>query len=115
MARRRSSRRPAPAVAFHLLHARCGSRIRQQHVCPTCHEVVVRAGLVRGYEFAKGQYVRVTNDELKALKDYRQQVRRLVDEKIAAKEITVAPVERRQVIDLMGALRRKIESRRGSA
>ena len=54
-------------VSFNLLHAKCGSRIRQQQVCPTCNEVVDRAGLVRGYEFAKDQYVRLTEEELKAL------------------------------------------------
>lgn len=54
-------------VSFNLLHAKCGSRIRQQQVCPTCNEVADRAGLVRGYEFAKDQYARLTDEELKAL------------------------------------------------
>src|SRR5262245_11007234 len=55
------------AVSFNLLHAKCGSRIRQQTFCPTCNEVVERSALVRGYEFAKDQYARVTDDELKAV------------------------------------------------
>ncbi|MBI4561579.1 MAG: Ku protein [Candidatus Rokubacteria bacterium] len=55
------------SVAFHLLHAKCGTRIKQQQVCPTCNEVVDRTGLVRGYEFAKDQYVRLTEEELKSL------------------------------------------------
>src|SRR2546422_4126762 len=55
------------SVSFNLLHAKCGSRIKQQTFCPVCNEVVDRASLVRGYEFAKDQYVRVTDDELKAL------------------------------------------------
>jgi DNA end-binding protein Ku len=54
-------------VSFNLLHAKCGSRIRQQTFCPQCNETVERAGLVRGYEFTKDQYVRVTDEELKAL------------------------------------------------
>jgi DNA end-binding protein Ku len=54
-------------VSFNLLHARCGSRIKQQQVCPVCNVVVERGELVRGYEFAKDQYVRFTDDELKAL------------------------------------------------
>ena len=29
--------------SFNLLHAKCGTRIRQQRVCPTCNEVVERA------------------------------------------------------------------------
>jgi DNA end-binding protein Ku len=55
------------APSFHLLHAKCGNRIRQQRVCPIDNEVVERDQLVKGYEFAKDQYVRVTDDELKAL------------------------------------------------
>ncbi len=54
-------------VSYNLLHAKCGSRIKQQQVCATCNEVVDRTGLVRGYEFAKDQYVRVTEEELKSL------------------------------------------------
>lgn len=54
-------------VSFNLLHARCGSRVRQQLFCPQCNEVVERSALVRGYEFAKDQYVRVSDEELKAL------------------------------------------------
>ncbi len=54
-------------VAFHLLHAKCGHRIRQQMLCPVDHEVVERSGLVKGYEFAKDQYVHVTDEELTAL------------------------------------------------
>ena len=54
-------------VAFHLLHAKCGSRIKQQQVCPTCNEVMDRTGLVRGYEFVKDQYVRFAEEELKSL------------------------------------------------
>jgi non-homologous end joining protein Ku len=43
-------------VAFHLLHATCGHRIRQQLVCPVEHAVVERGELVKGYEVAKDQY-----------------------------------------------------------
>ncbi len=55
------------SVAFHLLHGVCGSRIRQQSFCPRCNRTVERSELVRGYEFAKDQYVRLTDEELKAL------------------------------------------------
>ncbi len=54
-------------VSFNLLHAKCGNRIKQQQVCPVCNEVLDRASLVKGYEFAKGQYVRLTDEELKSL------------------------------------------------
>ena len=55
------------SVSFNLLHAKCGSRIKLQNFCPVCNEVVDRAALVRGYEFAKDQYVRVSDEELKGL------------------------------------------------
>ena len=53
--------------SFNLLHAKCGSRIKQQRFCPVCKEVVEREELVKGYEFEKNQYVRLSDDELKAL------------------------------------------------
>jgi len=54
-------------VSFNQLHPKCGGRVRQQLICPTCNEVVERSALVKGYEFAKDQYVQFTEDELKAL------------------------------------------------
>ena len=54
-------------VSFNQLHQKCGGRIRQQQICPTCNEVVERTALVKGYEFAKDQYVQFTEDELRAL------------------------------------------------
>ena len=51
-------------VSFNLLHAKCGSRIKQQILCPVCNEVVERSSIVKGYEFSKDQYVRFTEDEL---------------------------------------------------
>ena len=54
-------------VSFNLLHAKCGSRIRQQTYCPVCKEVVDRTALVKGYEVQKDEYVRFTDEELKGL------------------------------------------------
>src|ERR687892_2828133 len=55
------------SISFNLLHAKCGNRIRQQRFCPVCNEVVEREEFVRGYEFAKDQYVRFKDEELEAL------------------------------------------------
>jgi DNA end-binding protein Ku len=55
------------SVSFNQIHPKCGGRIRQQLLCPTCNEVVERSTLVKGYEFAKDQYVQFTEDELKGL------------------------------------------------
>src|SRR5262245_65094546 len=54
-------------VAFHLLHSTCGNRINYQAYCSVCEQVVDRRDLVKAYEFGKGQYVRITDDELEAL------------------------------------------------
>jgi DNA end-binding protein Ku len=54
-------------IAFNQIHPKCGGRIRQQLICPTCNEVVERTALVKGYEFAKDQYVQFTDEELKTL------------------------------------------------
>jgi DNA end-binding protein Ku len=53
-------------IAFHLLHARCGSRIQMRLECPI-HGIVLREETVRGYEIAKDEYVRFEPEELKAL------------------------------------------------
>lgn len=57
----------AKTVSFHQLHEVCGSRIKMQLYCPTCERVVERSELVKGYEYAKNQYVRFAPEELKAL------------------------------------------------
>jgi DNA end-binding protein Ku len=61
-------------VSFNQLHSVCGSRIRQQIFCPKCNRTVERAELVRGYEFAKDQYVQVKDEELKALEGEASQI-----------------------------------------
>jgi DNA end-binding protein Ku len=53
-------------VAFHLLHAKCGSRIQMRLECPI-HGPVPREETVRGFETSKDEYVRFEPDELKAL------------------------------------------------
>jgi DNA end-binding protein Ku len=55
------------APSFHLVHAECGGRIRQQIYCPTCDRVVERSELIRGYEVSKGEYVTFTAEELQTL------------------------------------------------
>src|SRR5688572_12121505 len=61
-------------VSFHLLHAKCGSRIKQQQFCPACNQAIDRSSLVRGYEFTKDQYVRFTEEELKSLEGENSKV-----------------------------------------
>ena len=55
------------SLSFNMLHEPCRSRIKQQLFCPTCECVVERSEIVKGYQFAKDQYVLFADDELKAL------------------------------------------------
>jgi DNA end-binding protein Ku len=53
-----------------MLHRKCGTRLKQQYVCPKDNnEVVTRDDTSKGYEFAKDQYVILSPEELKALEE----------------------------------------------
>jgi DNA end-binding protein Ku len=54
-------------ISFNMLHKDCGSRLKQQYVCLKDGQVVERDDIVKGYEFAKDQYVAFTPEEIKAL------------------------------------------------
>jgi len=55
--------------SFNLLHRGCGSRLKQQYLCAREGVVVERADMVKGYEFAKDQYVTFTQEELKEMEE----------------------------------------------
>jgi DNA end-binding protein Ku len=57
------------AISFNMLHKADGSRLKQQYVCVQEGVVVERDDIVKGYEFAKDQYVIFTPEELKALEE----------------------------------------------
>ena len=52
-----------------MLHKKCGTRLKQQYICPKDNEIVGRDETVKGYEFAKDQYVIFSAEELKALEE----------------------------------------------
>lgn len=54
-------------IHFNQLHAPCGSRIKQQRVCPVCKREVQYEELVKGYEIGKDEYVRIDPAELDQL------------------------------------------------
>ncbi len=64
-----SSGESSTGVHFNMLHTKCGSRLKQQYVCSKEETPVSRDEITKGYEFAKGQYVMFTNEELKALQE----------------------------------------------
>ncbi len=64
-----SAAQPASSISFNMVHKTCGSRLKQQYVCPKENVTVERAEMGKGYEFAKGQYVLFTDEELKAIEE----------------------------------------------
>src|SRR5690349_24435797 len=54
-------------IGFHMLHKKCGTRIKMQFYCPTDKEIVTRRDTVKGYEHAKDQFVRFEEDEIRKL------------------------------------------------
>ena len=51
-------------IGFNLLHASCLNRIQMKIYCPYHDEVIPRSETVRGYEYAKGKYVVVSEEDL---------------------------------------------------
>lgn len=54
-------------ISFNMLHRDDHERVKQQLYCPRDERVVERSEIVKGYQFAKDQYVLFADDELKAL------------------------------------------------
>jgi len=77
------------AITFHLLHDRCGSRVQYRSFCPTCGVAVTRDELVRGFEFAKDEYVRFTEEEVKRIEE---QPGRVIDVQEFVPRASVDPV-----------------------
>jgi DNA end-binding protein Ku len=61
----------AKSVSFNMLHKACGSRLKQQLLCPVENVVVERSDTIRGFEYARDQYVKFTDEELKSMEAAR--------------------------------------------
>jgi len=56
-------------ISFNLLRQKDGSRVKQQYIAVNDGKPVERSEMVKGYEFAKDQYVMFSAEELKTLED----------------------------------------------
>jgi len=54
-------------IRFHLLHAKDGTRLKQVRWCPTDEAEVPWSETARGYEYTKGQYVVLTDQDFENL------------------------------------------------
>jgi len=55
-------------VSFRQLHRKCHTPIQLKKWCPHCKEEVASGDIVKGYESAKGQYVLVTEEDIKKVR-----------------------------------------------
>jgi DNA end-binding protein Ku len=67
------------SVSFNMLHKTCGGRLKQQLLCPVDNVIVERSDTIRGFEYARDQYVKFTDDELKSLEAARTDSLELVE------------------------------------
>ena len=58
----------AATLSFNQLHAECQTRIQQKRWCPHCDREVPNSELVKGYEFEKGRYVVVSDDDIQKVR-----------------------------------------------
>src|SRR5207245_5055591 len=58
----------AATLGFNQLHAECQTRIQQKRWCPTCAKEVPNTDIVKGYEFEKGRYVVVGEEDIEKVR-----------------------------------------------
>ena len=58
----------AASVSFNQLHAECLTRIQQKKWCPKHDREVTNAEIVKGYEFEKGRYVVVSEEDIEKVR-----------------------------------------------
>jgi len=54
----------AATISFNQLHGECQTRIQQKRWCPKCEREVPLSDIVKGYEFEKGRYVIMDEEDL---------------------------------------------------
>jgi DNA end-binding protein Ku len=54
-------------INLHQIHKECHTRLRQPPYCPKHQRSVDRSEVVKGYEYEKGHYILIENEELKKI------------------------------------------------
>jgi DNA end-binding protein Ku len=79
----------AATISFNQLHAECQTRIQQKRWCPKCEREVPMSEIAKGYEFEKGRYVIVTEDDISKV---RPESTRVIDLVQFADATSIDPV-----------------------
>lgn len=65
-------------ISFNQLHNECRTRIKQKRWCETCDTEVAHADIVKGYEFEKGRWVVVDDEDIAKVRTESTKVINLV-------------------------------------
>jgi len=68
----------AATLSFNQLHRECQTRIQQKRWCPHCETEVANTDLTKGFEFEKGRYVVVSDEDLAKVRTESTRVINLV-------------------------------------
>src|SRR5215212_3379277 len=58
----------AATLSFNQLHGECRTRIQQKRWCPQCEREVPNTDIVKGFEFEKGRYVVVEDEDIEKVR-----------------------------------------------
>ena len=76
-------------ISFNQLHGECRTRIQQKRWCPQCDREVPNSEIVKGYEFEKGHYVVLTDEDFDKV---RPESTRVIDLVQFADESAIDPI-----------------------
>ena len=79
----------AATIAFNQLHGECRTRIQQKRWCPRCNREVAGSEIVKGYEFDKGRYVVLSDEDFDKV---RPESTRVIDLVQFADESAIDPM-----------------------
>jgi DNA end-binding protein Ku len=77
------------SISFNQLHGECRTRIQQKRWCPQCNREVPNSEIVKGYEFEKGRYVVLSEDDFDKV---RPESTRVIDLVQFADESAIDPM-----------------------
>src|SRR5204863_395766 len=97
------------SISFNQLHGECRTRIQQKRWCPQCSREVPNSEIVKGYEFEKGRYVVLSEEDIDRVRPESTRVIDLVQ--FAGEEIVTPDVEAPpKVVNLMDALKKSLDA-----
>jgi DNA end-binding protein Ku len=77
------------SISFNQLHGECRTRIQQKRWCPHCNREVPNSEIVKGYEFERGHYVVLSDEDFDKV---RPQSTRIIDLVQFADESSIDPM-----------------------